>query len=79
MQETTCPSCGECFVAHYGVDGAPADGMRGERYCSEWCRDRSEGSNLRRAQEAQNRRSASRAPWKAPESFPWDSSDPSAE
>ena len=72
MPEATCPCCGVCFVAHYGAEGAPADGQRGERYCSEWCRDR--------AEELENRRSAAKASrWKAPESFPWDSTDPFAE
>lgn len=72
MREIPCPCCGASFVAHYGVDGAPADGMRGERYCSEWCRDR--------AAELENRRSAARASrWKAPDSFPWSGDDPFGE
>jgi hypothetical protein len=68
MQETTCPTCGSCFAV--GVQGAPVDGFR-ERFCSEECRDR--------AETRENQRRGSRAPWKAPESFPWDSSDPFAE
>ena len=70
MQETTCPMCGGGFGSRYGVQGAPEDGQR-ERFCSEECRDR--------AETRENQRRASRAPWKAPESFPWDSSDPFAE
>lgn len=71
MQEIPCPCCGAFFVAHYGAEGAPADGQRGERYCSEWCRDR--------AEEMENRRRAVRTIRPAPESFPWDSTDPFAE
>lgn len=77
--EIKCPCCGNHFFAHYGVQGAPEDEAR-ELYCSEECRDR--------AEELENRRSAARAKlpsfarasrWKAPESFPWDSTDPFAE
>ena len=70
MAETTCPMCGGFFVAAWGTQGAPEDGQR-ESYCSEECRDRAE------AQE--NQRSASRARWQAPESFPWDDGDPFTE
>lgn len=48
----------------------PEDGQR-ELYCSEECRDR--------AQEQENQRSARRDPRQAPESFPWDATDPFAE
>jgi hypothetical protein len=68
MQEQPCPVCGERFCG--GVLGAPVDGFR-ERFCCEECRDR--------AETRENQRSASRAPWKAPEGFPWDDTDPFAE
>ena len=71
MQETTCPSCGGSFCSPYGVQGAPCDGFR-ELYCSDECRDR--------AQEAENQKRASRAPWIPPDPFPWgDLTDPFAE
>jgi hypothetical protein len=70
MPEATCPSCGGSFALPLGVQSAPCDGFR-EAYCSEECRDQ--------AETRENQRRASRAPWKAPESFPWDSSDPFAE
>lgn len=69
MQEQECPVCKEGFTG--GVQGAPVDGSR-ERYCCEECRDR--------AETRENQRRASRAPWKAPDPFPWgDLADPFAE
>lgn len=70
MPEATCPTCGSCFSSQHGTLSAPVDGMR-ERYCSEECRDR--------AETRENQRSARRAPWKAPDPFPWDDTDPFAE
>lgn len=70
MAETICPTCGGGFGSRFGVQGAPEDGQR-ELYCSEECRDR--------AQEQENQRSARRDPRQAPESFPWDATDPFAE
>jgi hypothetical protein len=68
MQEQECPVCGGSFAG--GVQGAPQDGQR-ERFCCEECRDR--------AETRENQRRAYPGHWKAPESFPWDSSDPFAE
>jgi len=70
MQEAPCPVCGGSFALPLGVQSAPCDGSR-ELYWSEECRDR--------AQEQENQRSARRDPRQAPESFPWDATDPFAE
>jgi hypothetical protein len=65
-----CPCCGAIFSRYWGFLGASEDGQR-EMYCSEECRDRTEAQK--------NQQSAARSRWKAPESFPWDSTDPFAE
>lgn len=70
MPETTCPECSGGFGSRFGVQGAPCDGSR-ESFCSEECRDQ--------AETRENQRRASRVPWKAPDPFPWDDTDPFAE
>lgn len=65
--EATCPTCGGEFSSRFGAMGAPVDCFR-ERYCSEECRDR--------AETRENQRRATLRPWKAPEPFPWDDTDP---
>jgi hypothetical protein len=76
MQEQECPMCGDSFAG--GVQGAPVDSFR-ERFCCEECRDQAERWENQRRASGGGSNLRSRAPWKAPESFPWDSSDPFAE